>query len=405
MERVWIADIADFDEREVELKGWLYNRRSSGKLHFLQLRDGTGIIQCVAFKGDLSEEDFRLCGELSQESALVVKGTVRKDERSSLGYEIGVSGIDAVSNAQEYPISPKEHGVAFLMEHRHLWLRSSRTHAILRVRSQVVEACRSFMAEGGFTLIDAPILTPAACEGTTTLFETDYYGDTAYLTQSGQLYMEAAAMAFGKAYCLGPTFRAEKSKTRRHLSEFWMIEPEVAYCDLDGDMELAEDLVVYVVDKVLEKCQAELQLLERDTEPLRRIAKPFPRITYTEAVKTLADRGADIQWGQDLGGADETTLANCFDIPVLVHRYPAAIKAFYMKHDPTDPRLALCVHMLAPRDTARSSVAGSARTTSRPSSANSRNTNFPSRRLNGISICVDMARCRTPDLAWESSGS
>ena len=198
MERVWIADIADFDEREVELKGWLYNRRSSGKLHFLQLRDGTGIIQCVAFKGDLSEEDFRLCGELSQESALVVKGTVRKDERSSLGYEIGVSGIDAVSNAQEYPISPKEHGVAFLMEHRHLWLRSSRTHAILRVRSQVVEACRSFMAEGGFTLIDAPILTPAACEGTTTLFETDYYGDTAYLTQSGQLYMEAAAMAFGR---------------------------------------------------------------------------------------------------------------------------------------------------------------------------------------------------------------
>jgi asparaginyl-tRNA synthetase len=348
MERVWIADIGDFDEREVELKGWLYNRRSSGKLHFLQLRDGTGIIQCVAFKGDLSEEDFRLCGELSQESALVVKGTVRKDERSSLGYEIGVSGIDAVSNAQEYPISPKEHGVAFLMEHRHLWLRSSRTHAILRVRSQVVEACRSFMAEGGFTLIDAPILTPAACEGTTTLFETDYYGDTAYLTQSGQLYMEAAAMAFGKAYCLGPTFRAEKSKTRRHLSEFWMIEPEVAYCDLDGDMELAEDLVVYVVDKVLEKCQAELQLLERDTEPLRRIAKPFPRITYTEAVKTLADRGADIQWGQDLGGDDETTLANCFDIPVLVHRYPAAIKAFYMKQDPTDPRLALCVDMLAP---------------------------------------------------------
>ena len=348
MERVWIADIADFDEREVELKGWLYNRRSSGKLHFLQLRDGTGIIQCVAFKGDLSEEDFRLCGELSQESALVVKGTVRKDERSSLGYEIGVSGIDAVSNAQEYPISPKEHGVAFLMEHRHLWLRSSRTHAILRVRSQVVEACRSFMAEGGFTLIDAPILTPAACEGTTTLFETDYYGDPAYLTQSGQLYMEAAAMAFGKAYCLGPTFRAEKSKTRRHLSEFWMIEPEVAYCDLDGDMELAEDLVVYVVDKVLEKCQAELQLLERDTEPLRRIAKPFPRITYTEAVKTLADRGADIQWGQDLGGDDETTLANCFDIPVLVHRYPAAIKAFYMKQDPTDPRLALCVDMLAP---------------------------------------------------------
>ena len=348
MERVWIADIADFDEREVELKGWLYNRRSSGKLHFLQLRDGTGIIQCVAFKGDLSEEDFRLCGDLSQESALVVKGTVRKDERSSLGYEIGVSGIDAVSNAQEYPISPKEHGVAFLMEHRHLWLRSSRTHAILRVRSQVVEACRSFMAEGGFTLIDAPILTPAACEGTTTLFETDYYGDTAYLTQSGQLYMEAAAMAFGKAYCLGPTFRAEKSKTRRHLSEFWMIEPEVAYCDLDGDMELAEDLVVYVVDKVLEKCQAELQLLERDTEPLRRIAKPFPRITYTEAVKTLADRGADIQWGQDLGGDDETTLANCFDIPVLVHRYPAAIKAFYMKQDPTDPRLALCVDMLAP---------------------------------------------------------
>ena len=348
MEHVKIADIAHFDEMEVELRGWLYNRRSSGKLHFLQLRDGTGVIQCVAFKGDLPEDVFRLCGELTQESAFTVRGTVRRDERSNLGYEIGVCAIDAVSAAQEYPISPKEHGVAFLMEHRHLWLRSSRTHAILRVRGQVLEACRAFMSEGGFTLIDAPILTPAACEGTTTLFETDYFGHTAYLSQSGQLYMEAAAMAFGKAYCLGPTFRAEKSKTRRHLSEFWMMEPEMAYCDLDGDMDLAEDLVLYVVARVLDRCEAELQLLERDPDPLRKIAKPFPRITYTEAVARLVGQGVDFQWGQDLGGEDETTLADCFESPVLVHRYPAALKAFYMKGDPSDARLALCVDMLAP---------------------------------------------------------
>ena len=234
---------------------------------------------------------FQLCGELTQESALIVTGTVRKDDRSTSGYEVGVSQITTAHTADEYPISPKEHGVAFLMEHRHLWLRSSRPHAVLRVRSEVVQACRDFMSREGFTLIDAPILTPAACEGTTTLFETDYFGDTAYLTQSGQLYMEAAAMAFGKVYCLGPTFRAEKSKTRRHLTEFWMMEPEMAYCDLDGDMDVAEGLVMYLVERVLERCREELKLLERDEAPLTRVARPFPRIAYTDALRQLSDRG------------------------------------------------------------------------------------------------------------------
>ena len=347
-EKSTVAGIHEFEDREVELNGWLYNRRSSGKLHFLQLRDGTGTIQCVVFKGDVSAETFERCETLTQESAVVVRGTVRKDERSPLGFEIGASEVLCTHQADEYPISPKSHGIAFLMENRHLWLRSTRPHAILRVRGQILEACRAFMSEGGFTPVDAPILTPAACEGTSTLFETDYFGDKAYLTQSGQLYMEAAAMAFGKVYCLGPTFRAEKSKTRRHLTEFWMLEPEVAYCDLDQDMEIAQDLTAFIVSWVLDRCRQELDILERDPAPLERVTRPFPRLSYTEAVDSLTQAGSDIEWGQDLGGDDESLLSQQFDAPVLIHRYPQEVKAFYMKRDPEDDRLALCVDVLAP---------------------------------------------------------
>ena len=348
MEKVSISTIQFFEDREVELKGWLYNKRSSGKLHFLQLRDGTGIIQCVIFKGDVSEEIFKLCGELTQESAIIVRGTVRRDERSTLGFEIGASDVECVQMAEAYPITPKEHGLAYLMDHRHLWLRSTRPHAILQVRHEVVKACRDYMDTNGFILMDAPIFTPAACEGTTTLFETDYFGEKAYLTQSGQLYMEAAAMAFGKVYCFGPTFRSEKSKTRRHLTEFWMIEPEMAYCDLDGDMDLAEDMVVYIVARILEECSEELKVLERDIGKLEKVKKPFPRISYQQAIDILHKTGSDIRWGVDLGGDDETVVSQQFETPILVHRYPTKVKAFYMKEDPQDARLALCMDMLAP---------------------------------------------------------
>ncbi len=348
MDSTYIAQISTKENEEVELRGWLYNKRSSGKLHFLQVRDGTGIIQCVVFGGEVSPEIFQLCEELTQESALIVRGVVRRDERSPSGYEIGTREVECLHWSEAYPITPKEHGMAYLMDHRHLWLRSTRPHAILRVRSEVIKACRDFMDERGFTLADAPIFTPAACEGTTTLFETDYFGEKAYLTQSGQLYMEAAAMAFGKVYCLGPTFRSEKSKTRRHLTEFWMIEPEMAYCDLAGDMDLAEDMVAYIVERALENRQEELKTLERDTSKLERIQKPFPRISYQQAIGILHEEGSDIQWGWDLGGDDETIVSQQYESPVLVHRYPLEVKAFYMKEDPQDPRLALCMDMLAP---------------------------------------------------------
>jgi len=348
MERVQVSQIAGFENQEVELRGWLYNKRSSGKLHFLQLRDGTGTIQCVVFREEVNPQVFQLCDELPQESAIVVRGAVRRDERAPLGYEIGVSAVECVHQAEEYPITPKEHGVAFLMDHRHLWLRSSRPHAILRVRSEIIKACRDFMDEQGFTLIDAPIFTPAACEGTTTLFETEYFDEKAYLTQSGQLYNEAAAMAFGRVYCFGPTFRAEKSKTRRHLTEFWMIEPEMAYCDLEENMDVAEDMVAYVVERVLERRGEELKVLERDTEKLEKAQKPFARITYEEALGILHEKGRVVRWGEDLGGDEEALVSEHFAAPVLVHRYPKEIKAFYMKEDPQDPRLALCVDMLAP---------------------------------------------------------
>ena len=346
---VTIDTIAQYEGQQVELRGWLYNKRSSGKLHFLQLRDGSGIIQCVMFHKDVSAEQFQQADRLSQETSLRVLGQVRADKRSPLGFELGVSEIHVMSEpTQEYPISLKEHGVAFLMDHRHLWLRSKKQHAILRVRAEVVDAIRDFLNGSGFTLVDAPVFTPAACEGTSTLFEVEYFGDKAYLTQSGQLYMEAAAMALGKVYCFGPTFRAEKSKTRRHLTEFWMIEPEVAYMDLAGDMDLAEDMLVYVVSRVLKNRVAELATLERDTSVLERVAKPFPRITYDEALAILKQKGKDLPWGEDFGAEEETLLAEPYDRPLMVHRYPAQCKAFYMKKDPEREELALCVDVLAP---------------------------------------------------------
>jgi asparaginyl-tRNA synthetase len=345
---VYIEDIGKHEGEEVTLKGWLYNRRSSGKLHFLLVRDGTGVLQCVVFKKEVTPEEFALADHLPQESSLIVTGVVRADPRAPLGYELGVRRLEVVHEAQEYPITPKEHGVAFLLDQRHLWVRSSRQHALLRIRSEIEHACRDYFAERGFVLFDSPILTPAACEGTTTLFETDYFGEKAYLTQSGQLYLEAGALAFGKVYCFGPTFRAEKSKTRRHLMEFWMVEPEVAYLELDGDMDLAEDFVESVVQRVLARRRRELEVLERDVAALERVRKPFPRITYTEALDILRDKGLPVEWGEDFGAEQETAISESFDRPVLVHRYPAQCKAFYMKGDPQDPRLALCVDMLAP---------------------------------------------------------
>jgi len=348
MERITVGQVATYEGLEIELRGWLYNKRSSGKLHFLQVRDGTATIQCVVFKGDVPEEVFELCGEMTQESSLTIHGTVKRDQRSALGYEIGVSHVEVLQMAEPYPITPKEHGVAYLMDHRHLWLRSSRPHAILRVRSEIIKACRDFLDERDFILVDSPIFTPAACEGTSTLFEVEYFDEKAFLTQSGQLYNEAGAMAFGKVYCFGPTFRAEKSKTRRHLTEFWMIEPEMAYCDLAQDMEVAEELVAYVVERVLERRGEELKVLERDTASLENVKTPFPRITYTQAIDLLKDKKEGVEWGGDLGGEDETIVSDNFEQPVLVHRYPKEVKAFYMKEDPEDDRVALCVDMLAP---------------------------------------------------------
>lgn len=347
-DRVYISDISKHADQEVKIHGWLYNKRSSGKLWFLQVRDGSGIIQAVVFKGDVSEEIFQRCEKLTQESSIVVTGKVSEDKRAPSGFELQMKDIQIMHLAEEYPISPKEHGSTFLMDHRHLWLRSSKQNAILKIRHEVVRACREFFDSQGFVLIDAPIFTPNACEGTTTLFETDYFGSKAYLTQSGQLYMEAGAMAFGKVYCFGPTFRAEKSKTRRHLTEFWMIEPEVAFLDLDGDMDLAEDFIIYIVQRVLQNRRAELELIERDIAPLQKVTKPFPRISYDEAVAILKKKNIEFEYGSDFGAPDETVISGEFDKPLLVHRYPARIKAFYMKSDPEQPDKALCVDMLAP---------------------------------------------------------
>jgi asparaginyl-tRNA synthetase len=343
-----IETIRAHEGETVTLQGWLAARRSSGKLHFLQIRDGTGTIQCVLSKADVPAEVFALADHLPQESSLEVTGVVRADARSPIGFELGVSDLRVVQTSAEYPITPKEHGPAFLLDHRHLWLRSSRQHAVLRVRAEVVRACREYLDGHGFTAFDAPILTPAACEGTTTLFPVEYFGEQAFLTQSGQLYGEAGAMALGRIYCFGPTFRAEKSKTRRHLTEFWMVEPEMAFADLEADMDLAEEFLEHVVQTVLARRGLELRQLGRDLAPLERVRKPFPRITYGEALDVLRRKGMPLEWGADLGGDEETALSQEFDRPVMVHRYPVAAKAFYMKADPADPRLALCVDVLAP---------------------------------------------------------
>jgi len=333
----------------VTLCGWVTHKRSSGRIRFLVLRDGTGVIQATLIRGETSDQAFNLYSDLSQESSLAVTGIIQRDARATGGYEILVSNIEVFQMAETYPITPKEHGVGFLMDHRHLWLRSSRQRAILRIRHCVVTTARRFFDDQGFTLLDAPILTPASCEGTSTLFETDYFGhNKAFLSQSGQLYMEAGAMAFGKVYCCGPTFRAEKSKTRRHLTEFWMIEPEIAFADLQTIMSLAEAMIVTVVQDVLKTCEPELRLLQRDIATLERIQPPFPVISYDEAVQILKDAGEPLPWGEDFGGGQETIISRHFDKPVLIHRYPVQTKAFYMKNDPDRHEVALCVDMLAP---------------------------------------------------------
>ncbi len=346
-----IRNIGQYAGQEVEIQGWLYNLRESGKLLFPQFRDGTGIIQGVVVKSAVSPKVFERVRTLTQESSVRVAGKVRAEQRAPGGFEIEVSDLEVlhlVPPEQPYPITPKEHGTEFLMDHRHLWLRSMRQRAIIGVRHEIIKACRDFFDDRGFTLVDTPILTPTSCEGTTTLFEVDYFDDKAYLTQSGQLYNEAAAMAVGKTYCFGPTFRAEKSKTRRHLTEFWMVEPEVAFATLDDIMALAEELVACVVQRVLSRRRADLQALQRDVSKLEACTPPFPHLSYDEAMKFLKDKGSTIEWGADFGGADETLLSENFPKPLLVHRYPSQVKAFYMAPDPVRPELALCVDVLAP---------------------------------------------------------
>ncbi|MSQ84563.1 MAG: asparagine--tRNA ligase [Myxococcales bacterium] len=358
----YIADIGQFADQRVQLRGWLHNRRSKGKLHFLQVRDGSGLIQAVMFKGDFDDETFALADHLHQESALIVSGTVKVDARAPSGYELACDGLLVVSAAAaDFPISPKEHGVAFLMDHRHLWLRSRRQTAILRVRARIVKSIRDFFDNRDYVLVDTPIFTPNACEGTSTLFETDYHDQKAYLSQSGQLYSEATAMALGRVYTFGPTFRAEKSKTRRHLTEFWMVEPEAAFMDLQGVIDLAQDLVCTIAADVLRDRSAELDLIDsirseaeehRQLKPRRAalalIQKPFVQLDYAEAIEKLQALGSDIAFGDDLGADDETKLTLEYDRPIFVRRYPAQIKAFYMKRDPADPVRSLSVDMLAP---------------------------------------------------------
>ena len=349
MTQTHITKISEHVGESVTIKGWLHNRRSSGKIHFLVIRDGTGFLQVVMGRKDVDEATFLTADHLSQESAIIVTGTVRADERAAGGYELIASALDVVNEAHDYPITPKEHGVDYLMDRRHLWIRAERQTAILRVRHEIINAVRDFFNGQGFILADTPIFTPAACEGTTTLFPVQYFeNETAYLTQSGQLYNEANAMALGKVYAFGPTFRAEKSKTRRHLTEFWMVEPEMAYADLNDVIALAEGLITSVVARVLDRRPKELKALERDTSKLEAVKAPFPRLHYDEAAKILLDKGLPFVTGGDFGGTDETVLSEQFDRPVCVTHYPAAIKAFYMKPDPNEPDKALCVDVLAP---------------------------------------------------------
>ena len=345
----YIEDIARHEGQAVTLRGWLHNRRSSGKIHFLTVRDGTGFIQSVMSRQAVGDEAFTRADHLAQETSIVVTGTVRADKRAPGGYEIDVTNLDVVSDAQNYPITPKEHGVDYLLDRRHLWIRTQRQQAVLRVRHEVINGVRDYFNSRGFILADTPIFTPSACEGTTTLFPVQYFEqETAFLTQSGQLYNEANAMALGRVYCFGPTFRAEKSKTRRHLTEFWMVEPEMAYATLDDVIELAEGLVASVVGRVLDKRATELKVLERDTTKLQAVQTPFPRVSYDDAAQILTRKGLPFEWGGDFGAPDETALSEEFDRPIAVHRYPSAVKAFYMKPDPDRPDVALCVDVLAP---------------------------------------------------------
>lgn len=354
MSQTYINQLKDHIGQEVTLKGWLYNSRSSGKLVFLQLRDGTGIVQCVVFKGN-DEAVFEKAKGLGQESSIIVTGAVKADDRSDIGVEIDVKDVEVLQNVHEYPITPKEHGTEFLMDHRHLWIRSKKQHAVLKIRHTVIKATRDYFDDRGFTLADTPIFTPAACEGTTTLFEVDYFGDDkAYLTQSGQLYNEATAAAFGKSYAFGPTFRAEKSKTRRHLTEFWMVEPEVAFASYEDMMDLGEGLILSIVERVLADRQEELKTLERDISKLEAIKGPFPRVHYDDAVKMLQEGYAkgelenNFEWGGDFGAPDETYLSKQFGLPVFVHHFPTAIKGFYFEIDKDRPECALGIDLLAP---------------------------------------------------------
>jgi asparaginyl-tRNA synthetase len=351
MTRMYIEDAGKHIGEEVTLFGWLHHKRSSGKIQFLMVRDGSGYIQGVLVKNAVSPEIFALADGLTHESSIKVTGKVREDSRAPSGFEMDLSHVEVVQEVPKedpFPITPKEHGIEFLMDNRHLWIRSTRQRAILKIRHEIVKGVRDFFDDNGFTLCDAPILTPAACEGTSTLFEVGYFEDKAYLTQSGQLYSEATAAALGRVYTFGPTFRAEKSKTRRHLTEFWMVAPEVAYATVDDIMDLAEQMISFVVQRVVEKRKPELKALERDIAKLENIKPPFPRITYDEAVDILKKSGSEIEWGGDFGGGDETIISQQFDKPVMVHRYPTAIKAFYMEPDPQRPDVALCVDVLAP---------------------------------------------------------
>jgi len=349
MQIIHISDLKNYVGQEVTLRGWLFNKRSGGKVRFVILRDGTGYLQCVYFKGNVTENTFDAADKIGQESSIEVTGKVKEESRAVGGYELDATGLTIIQNAQNYPITPKDHGIEFLLDNRHLWLRSKKQVAILKIRHRIVKAIRDFFDDSGFTLMDPPILTPNAVEGTSTLFETKYFDlGSAYLTQSGQLYAEAGAMALGKVYTFGPTFRAEKSKTRRHLTEFWMVEPEAAFFDLNDNMDLAESFLEYIVQTVLKEMKNELGILERDTSNLENVKKPLPRISYDEAIEILKKNNVKLEWGKDISGADETIISNQFDRPVIVHRYPAEIKAFYMKRDPENPKIALAMDVLAP---------------------------------------------------------
>ncbi len=348
MQNIRINQIKDFCDNIVKINGWVYNSRRSGKIGFLTLRDGFGLLQCIVVKNEVSEETFENFKKLTQESSISVIGKVVKNDRATGGYEILLESFNIHHLSKDYPITPKEHGTEFLMSNRHLWLRSKRQHAILKIRHQIIKSIRDYFDMNDFTLVDTPIFTPSAAEGTSTLFKTEYFGKDAFLAQTGQLYGEASAMSFGRHYNFGPCFRAEKSKTRRHLTEFWMVEPEIAYCEIEEDMQWAENLLIYIINQVLDNRLDELNILERDIDVLRKVKGPFPRVSYTECIDQLQKDGFNIQWGDDFGSPEETHIANQYDCPVIVHRFPSDIKAFYMKRDPENEKVVLGMDILAP---------------------------------------------------------